>query len=126
MENENGESWRRVLRLPVVVAMLSPLLLLADLALIAVFILQQNWHAVILLSVVLFCGAQAIYWYFRTKSILTTRQQVGRTLPLLFYSRYVNMFLNVSTGRGGEMEGGMVDGWMVQLAVEEVEVDIIT
>ncbi|XP_042221423.1 uncharacterized protein LOC121865931 [Homarus americanus] len=76
MENENGESWRRVLRLPVVVAMLSPLLLLADLALIAVFILQQNWHAVILLSVVLFCGAQAIYWYFRTKSILTTRQQL--------------------------------------------------
>ncbi|KAK8742988.1 hypothetical protein OTU49_001468 [Cherax quadricarinatus] len=76
MDQENVVSWRETVRPPVVAAVLSPLLLLADLALIAVFILRQNWNAVILLSVVFFCGTQAIYWYFRTKSILTNRQQV--------------------------------------------------
>nr|XP_045595975.1 uncharacterized protein LOC123756736 [Procambarus clarkii] len=75
MDQENVVSWRLALRPPVVAAVVSPLLLLADLALIAVFILQQNWKAVILMSVVFFCGAQAIYWYFRTKSILTNHQQ---------------------------------------------------
>nr|XP_053636421.1 uncharacterized protein LOC128691615 [Cherax quadricarinatus] len=83
MDQENVVSWRETVRPPVVAAVLSPLLLLADLALIAVFILRQNWNAVILLSVVFFCGTQAIYWYFRTKSILTNRQQVPQVTEVL-------------------------------------------
>lgn len=76
-----GWSWRLMFRPRIVAALLSPLLLLVNVALIATFVLQENWHAVALTAVVFLAVAQVTYWYFRARTIIETRQQV-EVLPL--------------------------------------------
>ncbi|XP_071512545.1 uncharacterized protein [Panulirus ornatus] len=71
----NVSFWRRVLRPTVLAALLSPILLVLDSALITVFILQQNWRAVILTSAMFLGGAQVIFWYFRAKTLLVANHE---------------------------------------------------
>ncbi|KAK8394686.1 hypothetical protein O3P69_005872 [Scylla paramamosain] len=74
--NSNSCMWRRVLRPSVVLAVSSPIILIADIGLAVVFLLRQNWQGVILTSVAFIVWTQIVYWFFRARTLLQPHYQV--------------------------------------------------
>lgn len=99
--DDSGRWWQRVSRPDVVLAVGSPILLLVDIGLIIVFLLRENWKGVIYSGVAFLVWAQVIFWFFKTRTLLHTRQQVNGCFVFLGFTL---TFLNVSAD-GRKMEG---------------------
>lgn len=68
--------WRRVLRPSVVLAVSSPVILIADIGLAIIFLLRQNWEGVILTCVTFIIWTQVVYWFFRARTLLQPHYQI--------------------------------------------------
>ncbi|KAG0714050.1 hypothetical protein GWK47_014879 [Chionoecetes opilio] len=80
--------WRRVLRPPVLLAVGSPVVLVISLVLLAVFLLRENWHGVLLSAVAFVTWTQLIYWFFRARTLLHPRHPHQREARCMACTRH--------------------------------------